>query len=812
MTDGWLDQLVALACAKTGDIGERGDGRPAVGSVAGSGDPRLAQTDDIGERGDGRPAVGSGAGSGDPRPAREPRPARRDELSELAERHNVRIIGLGGQGGEEGPADMVDGHPGPSPAGRSAELVSSSSGCAPPYPRSRRGGIGLVGPMSNYAAPPQLVEGALYQDLHEMPAFARRWRDEHRGQWFTVPKLSGFCLLMKRAVYDKIGGLDERFGMGFFDDDDLAERARRAGFELAVAHDLFVHHFGSRTFAGNGIDAERLLDENAERFAAKWGLRETGGRRVALRPFVESTFRDSSSINATNPTRQRGTPRSAPGNGTPLAGASGWYGSAPASADRLPTEPPSSAAPGNGTVPSLARRVGMAPTLASADELPPALPVAAADRARVSLTMIVRDEEKNLPHCLDSVRDVFDEIVVVDTGSKDRTVEIARSFGARVFDFVWVDDFAAARNEALSHATGDYVFWLDADDVVEPAEKEKLRALLGSLTAIASSEDILSISAPRTEPVGFPPPGGFLRSALQRKGPPEGGTPTGAGPPTRTESVGVPPLGGFLASRPYHNGPPEGGTPTAAAYVVRCACDPSPDGTGGETVVDHIRLFPLRDDVRWTYRVHEQILPALRKANVPVRWTDLKVRHTGYVDPALRARKLQRDHEILKHELEHRPGDPFVLFNLGAIASERRDWQEAIRYLERSLAGSAPTDSIVRKLFALIARAHQMLGDSRAALNTCLRGLQVDPDDAELWFRRAVVHRHRGESAEAEQCWRRILGLLGPTSFVASTRGSMGISPAATWRPWPPSAVITQRSSGCGTTCSPSAPGIVRRL
>ncbi len=56
-----------------------------------------------------------------------------------------------------------------------------------------------------------------------------------------------------------IGGLDERFGIGLCDDDDLAERARRAGFELAVARDLFVHHFGSRTFVGNGIDAERLL-------------------------------------------------------------------------------------------------------------------------------------------------------------------------------------------------------------------------------------------------------------------------------------------------------------------------------------------------------------------------------------------------------------------------------------------------------------------------------------------------------------------------------------------------------------------------
>jgi len=105
-------------------------------------------------------------------------------------------------------------------------------------------------------------------------------------------------------------------------------------------------------------------------------------------------------------------------------------------------------------------------------------------KATVSLTMILRDEERNLPACLYSVRGLFDEIVVVNTGSTDRTREIARAFGARVFDFVWVDDFAAARNAALARGTGDYAFWLDADDVVDPPEREKLEGLLEQLGAI----------------------------------------------------------------------------------------------------------------------------------------------------------------------------------------------------------------------------------------------------------------------------------------------------------------------------------------
>jgi len=102
-------------------------------------------------------------------------------------------------------------------------------------------------------------------------------------------------------------------------------------------------------------------------------------------------------------------------------------------------------------------------------------------RPTVTLAMIVRDEEENLPACLATVRDLVDEVVVVDTGSKDRTKEVAAELGCRVFDYVWNDDFSAARNETLRHATGDWIFWMDADDRVDEENRQKLANLFASL-------------------------------------------------------------------------------------------------------------------------------------------------------------------------------------------------------------------------------------------------------------------------------------------------------------------------------------------
>lgn len=97
---------------------------------------------------------------------------------------------------------------------------------------------------------------------------------------------------------------------------------------------------------------------------------------------------------------------------------------------------------------------------------------------KLSFCAIVRNEENDLPKCLTSVREVVDEIIILDTGSTDRTVEIAEKFGAKVFYFDWCDDFSAARNEALKYVGGEWVLVLDADEILNPEIESHLKQII----------------------------------------------------------------------------------------------------------------------------------------------------------------------------------------------------------------------------------------------------------------------------------------------------------------------------------------------
>jgi glycosyltransferase involved in cell wall biosynthesis len=160
------------------------------------------------------------------------------------------------------------------------------------------------------------------------------------------------------------------------------------------------------------------------------------------------------------------------------------------------------------------------------------------------VTLIARNEADNLPTCLASVQNLADEVVVVNTGSTDDTRAVAAALGARIFDFPWCDSFAAARTEALRHARGRWILWLDADESFDQPNRDKLRALLAGL-------------------------------------------------------------------RDDDN----------TAFVMQ-QCPTSPNGAA--TLVGQVRLFRNLPDLRWDYRVHEQILPAPRRAGQSVRLQQLQ--------------------------------------------------------------------------------------------------------------------------------------------------------------------------------------------
>ena len=91
----------------------------------------------------------------------------------------------------------------------------------------------------------------------------------------------------------------------------------------------------------------------------------------------------------------------------------------------------------------------------------------------ISLCMIVKNEEAVIGRCLASIKDLVDEINIVDTGSTDRTRQIVQQFSVRLFDFEWIHHFAAARNFSFQQATKDYILWLDEDDVLLPVVQKR---------------------------------------------------------------------------------------------------------------------------------------------------------------------------------------------------------------------------------------------------------------------------------------------------------------------------------------------------
>jgi GT2 family glycosyltransferase/tetratricopeptide (TPR) repeat protein/2-polyprenyl-3-methyl-5-hydroxy-6-metoxy-1,4-benzoquinol methylase len=503
---------------------------------------------------------------------------------------------------------------------------------------------GLVGPCSNCVSGEQQVHVS-YADLDGLDGFAWEFGKARHGLTIRTNRLVGFCLGIRREVIDSVGLLDERFGVGNFEDDDYCRRATRAGFECVIAGDAFVHHFGSRSFAENGVDLAAQLQRNRQLFDEKWSE-----SRQPENPSegADGTDDGAGEKDATTPLacqKNRFTVTRGPGGGLLL------------------------------------------------------VPRGQSDQPLASLCMIVRNNEGTIRPCLESIRPWVDEMILVDTGSTDRTPEICRELGAKVFHFPWCDSFSAARNESLRHASGKWQFWMDSDDTIPEACGRGLRELL-------------------------------------------------------------------LRGHPAN----------VMGFVMKVHCPaPGPDGQVETTEVDHVKVFLNRPDLRFEFRIHEQIIPAIRRAGGEVVMTDLYVVHSGADHtPEGRQRKLKRDLNLLELDLAENPEHPFVLFNLGMTYADVARHEQAVDALTRSIRASHPGDSQVRKAYAILVSSLHQLGRVTQAEQAASEGLSYYPRDPELWFRRGMVLHELGRLEESVEAYRRALANDDDPHFSSIHRGIVG--------------------------------------
>lgn len=243
---------------------------------------------------------------------------------------------------------------------------------------------------------------------------------------------------------------------------------------------------------------------------------------------------------------------------------------------------------------------------------------------RICLCMIVKNEALNLARCLHAGLDIADQIVVVDTGSDDETETIARIFGARVYNFKWSDDFAAARNFGLQKADCPWILVLDADELIDPRE----RSSIGKLVSRARSRNLAYSLMTRN----YTP----LANVV-----------------------------GWTANDGRYPG-----------YEAGCGWFPS----------WKVRLFRKAPGIKFRYPVHERVDPSLQEAGVTIERARVVIHHYGNLDLARSKTKAVKYYHLAMAKLEKLRHDPWALRELAIQAGQLERWQEAVVLWENFLA------------------------------------------------------------------------------------------------------------------------------
>ncbi|MGD9175943.1 MAG: tetratricopeptide repeat protein [Desulfobacterales bacterium] len=304
------------------------------------------------------------------------------------------------------------------------------------------------------------------------------------------------------------------------------------------------------------------------------------------------------------------------------------------------------------------------------------------DHLAVSLCMIVKNEEKYLAQCLASVKPIVDEMIVVDTGSSDKTKDIARVFGAKVYDYEWHDDFAEARNFSISKANGHWIFIMDADEVISPQDYNQFIKIVGEQpeTAVAYSFN------------------------------------------TRNYNK----LANMI-----------GWTPNDGQY-------PNEEAVFGWLPSSKVRLFSGRDQIWFEGAVHEMVDPVIKRNGIRVKQCHIPIHHYGRLNKEDVNRKDEVYFEIGKKKLEDMGDDINAIRELAIQATNMEKNEEALKLWEKLLSLNLKPRS-VSETYINMGTIYNRMGNFRHALEAAKKAVENAPDLKEARYNYAVAELHSGD-------------------------------------------------------------------
>ncbi len=398
-------------------------------------------------------------------------------------------------------------------------------------PFRTRQNVGATGPVTNNCAGEQCSDYGL-QDIstecHHVIATKRS--KELVGNFREHHRVIGFCLMAETKLIKQIKGFDESFNIGNYEDDDLCIRIALCQKKIIICENAFIYHIGSQTFKSNNINYLMSLNHNEKLFAEKWDVILQGN---GIYTYDANRLNKEHIINRNYLTKMKSvsdefnlTPKCATlGNMEKLKQikscnevveefrsllkirpfhpeaylqlieyALGWEDEPLARylSKALATLTPKW---------DIAKEIENSFLKSSCDSLqqPKNWDLSSVTYGnRISVCMIVKDEEHNLGRCLKSIQKIAYQIVVVDTGSSDKTKEIAASYGAEIYDHDWKNDFSEAKNKCLEYAKGDWLLFLDADEELASDCEDALKDDMGQSNIFVYRVPLKNVNSPLT--------------------------------------------------------------------------------------------------------------------------------------------------------------------------------------------------------------------------------------------------------------------------------------------------------------------------